>query len=137
MPTPPTPPASPTTSAWHWEKAVKYAVEGIKTALLLNGVAAIALMTFANTHTLSVWGIAALLVFAFGAMLSAIAFFCAYRTEQGYGNALYPEADQVDVWKKAQLWNAYTVITLLLSVSMFAGGAVMGAFALANQVAGK
>ena len=31
---------------WHWEQGTKYAVEGIKTTLLLNGAAAIALMTF-------------------------------------------------------------------------------------------
>jgi hypothetical protein len=37
-------------SHWHWEQGTKYAVEGIKTTLLLNGVAAIALMTFATTN---------------------------------------------------------------------------------------
>jgi hypothetical protein len=36
-------------SHWHWEQGTKYAVEGIKTTLLLNGAAAIALMTFATT----------------------------------------------------------------------------------------
>jgi hypothetical protein len=130
--TPPTPPTLPTTPEWHWGNAVKYSVEGIKTVLLLNGAAAIALMTFANTHPLSRWGFAALLVFAFGAMLSALAFTCAYRTEQGYGNALYPGANRIDLWNKAQKWNAYTIWTVLLSVLMFFAGAVMGAWALAN-----
>lgn len=36
---------------WHWEQGTKYAVEGIKTALLLNGAAAISLMTFATQKT--------------------------------------------------------------------------------------
>ena len=33
---------------WHWEQGTKYAAEGIKATLLLNGAAAIALMTFAT-----------------------------------------------------------------------------------------
>jgi hypothetical protein len=33
-------------SEWHWKHGAKYAAEGIKTALLLNGAPAIALMTF-------------------------------------------------------------------------------------------
>jgi hypothetical protein len=125
-------PEGPTTSEWHWGNAIKYAAEGIKTVLLLNGAAAIGLMTFANIHAFSRLLIAALSVFAFGAMLSALSFMCAYRTETGYGNALYPGADRIDLWQKAQWWNKCTVIVLLLSVTMFAIGAVLAAFALAN-----
>jgi hypothetical protein len=40
-------------SHWHWEQGTKYAVEGIKTTLLLNGAAAIALMTFATANEFS------------------------------------------------------------------------------------
>ena len=125
-------PEQPTTSEWHWENAIKYSVEGIKTVLLLNGAAAIAVMTFANTHKFSSRLIAALLLFAVGAMLSAVAFVCAYRTEIGYGNALYPGADRIALWKKAQTWNAYTLGILFLSISMFAIGVALGAFALGD-----
>ena len=39
-------------SEWHWEQGTKYAVESIKTALLVNGAVGIALMTFANAQDL-------------------------------------------------------------------------------------
>jgi len=49
---------------WHWEQAGKFAVESIKTTLLLNGAAAIALMTFANTRKFS------------GALICPLVWFC-------------------------------------------------------------
>ena len=75
---------------WHWEQAIKYAVESIKTSLLLNGAAAIALMTFANTRKFSGALHTPLVLFAVGAMLSAIAFVTAYLCELAYGNAERP-----------------------------------------------
>ena len=58
-------------SEWHWEQGTKYAVESIKTALLVNGAAGIALMTFANMQNLPSAVIYPLFSFAIGAMLSA------------------------------------------------------------------
>jgi hypothetical protein len=59
---------------WHWEQAIKFAAESIKTTLLLNGAAAIALMTFAATRKFSGALHTPLVLFAVGAMLSAFAF---------------------------------------------------------------
>jgi hypothetical protein len=36
---------------WHWGEGTKYAIEGMKALLLLNGGAAIALLTFIGNHT--------------------------------------------------------------------------------------
>jgi hypothetical protein len=73
---------------WHWEQGNKYAVEGIKTTLLLNGTAAIALMTFAtNTQRFSSLLLCPLLSFAGGAMFSVFAFVAAYMAQLVYGNA--------------------------------------------------
>lgn len=119
---------------WHWEQAIKYAVEGIKTALILNGAAAIALMTFANTHVVTLNGKLALFLFALGAMLAAIAFLFSYRTQVLFGNAELPEAEQYrnTIWRLAQRWNTATVLTLVLSIVVFLAGAFLGAFTITN-----
>lgn len=74
---------------WHWEQGNKYALEGMKVLLALNGGAAIALLTFAS-HTsgqLSVGGVGrALLAFGAGSFLAVFVFFCAYMTQLFYGN---------------------------------------------------
>ena len=114
-------------SEWHWEQGVKYAVESIKTTLLLNGAAAIALMTFINTRQISCGVRLALVLFALGAMLSAFAFMCAYFTELSYGNAGVPGADKDHAWKKGQRWNSGTAVMALLSVAMFCVGAILTA----------
>ena len=56
-------------SEWHWEQGTKYAVESIKTALLVNGAAGIVLMTFANVQNLPSAVIYPLFSFATEAML--------------------------------------------------------------------
>ena len=94
------------TTEWHWEEGNKYAVEGIKTSLLLNGAAAIALMTFASTHDPSSGMKCALFLFALGAIFSAIAFMGAYYAQLHYGNAEFPgNVDKNRDWRKGQRIN--------------------------------
>ena len=108
---------------WHWEQGVKYAVEGIKTALLLNGAAAIALMTFANTRKFSGALHTPLILFAVGAMLSAIAFVAAYLCEVAYGNAERPDnADREQDWKHGQRLNQAAMFWVSLSLVAFLVG---------------
>ena len=102
---------------WHWEQGIKYATESIKTTLLLNGAAAIALMTFANARKFSGALHTPLVLFAVGAMLSAIAFVVAYLCQVEYGNA-----DQDRSWKKGQRLNRAAVIIVVLSVFAFLAG---------------
>ena len=109
-------------SEWHWEQGVKFAVEGIKTSLLLNGAAAIALVTFANTHDLSRGMRLSIFLFAVGAMVSATAFLAAYMTQLEYGNGEIPNitADQHDrSWKRGQRWNKAALVLVLISVFVF------------------
>jgi hypothetical protein len=118
---------------WHWERAAKYAAEGIKTALLLNGAAAIALMTFANTRKFSGALISPLIWFAAGAMVSAIAFSAAYLCELTYGNAQrtgISEADRNRIWKGGQRWNMLAIILVFLSVLAFLVGVILTGVAL-------
>ena len=110
---------------WHWEQGIKYATESIKTMLLLNGAAAIALMTFANARKFSGALHTPLVLFAVGAMLSALAFVVAYLCQVEYGNAVRPgieKADQDRSWKKGQRLNRAAVIIVVLSVFAFLAG---------------
>lgn len=109
-------------SEWHWEQGIKYAVEAIKTTLLLNGAAAIALMTFAGTHSITGGVKLAIFLFACGAMVSAVAFLAAYMTQLQYGNAEVPGVDKGKIWRKAQRWNGVAGCLVIMSVVVFVTG---------------
>lgn len=113
------------TPEWHWEQGIKYAVEGIKTSLLLNGAAAIALMTFANTHEAFGGMKLALFLFSLGAIVSAIAFMGAYYSQLNYGNAEVPGPGKDGFWRKGQNWNKATAIMVVASVAIFFGGSLV------------
>ena len=118
---------------WHWEQAIKYAVESIKTSLLLNGAAAIAVMTFANTRKFSGALHTPLVLFAVGAMLSTIAFVTAYLCELAYGNAKRPGIDDARgdrIWKGGQRWNKAAMVFVVLSVLAFLVGIILTGAAL-------
>jgi hypothetical protein len=118
---------------WHWEQAIKFAAESIKTTLLLNGAAAIALMTFAATRKFSGALHTPLVLFAVGAMLSAFAFLAAYLCQVEYGNAVRPgigEAERDQSWKKARHRNWAAIIIVILSAVAFFGGIILTGVAL-------
>lgn len=125
---------------WHWEQGVKYAIEGIKTSLLLNGVAAISLMTFVSHKTLSWYIIVALVLFALGAMTSAVTFLAAYKTQLEYGNAevgleinLNDKERKYEVWSKGIYWNGWCIGLVFLSIFFFFTGIMFTAAALLHQ----
>jgi hypothetical protein len=113
---------------WHWEQGTKYAAEAIKTTLLLNGAAAIALMTFATTHTQKVSLLLIPLVsFVVGAALSTLAFFDAYMAQLYFGNAEGYRSDsdvltKLGLWKQGQRWSHGAIGSLWLSVLAFGFG---------------
>jgi hypothetical protein len=112
---------------WHWEQGSKYGIEGLKTALLLNGAAAIALMTFANTREFSSALVCTVVLFALGALFPAVAFCTAYLTQLEYGNAERPNlaGDEKDrIWRRGRCWNQVSIILLLLSMVFFVIGTV-------------
>jgi hypothetical protein len=123
------------TKEWHWAEGTKYAIECVKTALLLNGAAAIALMTFANARSFSVALVAwPLRWFAAGAALAAIAFFLAYLTQLEYGNAehlIYTDAVRADHWEKAKRTHRWAAYVVLASVVMFVVGILWASVVLA------
>ena len=101
---------------WHWEQGTKFAHEGIKVLLTLNGGAAIALLTFAG-HASSPLGITrvgyALLAFGAGALSAAVTFLTAYLTQLEYGN---------DKWTKATFWHNASYFVISGSIASFVIG---------------
>jgi hypothetical protein len=113
---------------WHWEQGTEYAAEAIKTTFLLNGAAAIALMTFAtNTQKFSSLLICPLMSFVFGAGFSALAFFAAYMAQLIFGNAAQAKAEGHSneynrLWKGGQRWSYGAIGFVGLSVVAFGLG---------------
>jgi hypothetical protein len=122
---------------WHLDQATKYAIEGIKTALLLNGAAAIALMTFANTRQFSGALITPLYCFAIGALLSTIAFFCASQAQVVYGNASrtgISEKEANELWVGGSRWTIGAIVWVTLSLLAFFVGIYLTGIALPKLV---
>jgi hypothetical protein len=106
---------------WHWTEGNKYAVEGMKTLLLLNGGAALALLAFfgnrgkdaANSNEIVQAAGNALLMFGLGALSAGLVFIFGYLTQLEYGNENQP---------KASIWHNLTYGAILLSIVLFVGG---------------
>ena len=114
----------PLTAEWHWEQGNKYAIEGMKVLLLLNGGAAIALMTFlghlANADRKAAMAMAgwSLVCFGIGALLATVVFVTADLTQLEYGN----EALKGKLQPSARRWHAITYWVVCGSVGAFLGG---------------
>ena len=100
---------------WHWAEGNKYAIEGIKTLLLLNGGSAVALLAFIGN-----WKEgprpsigSALLWFGAGALCAAVAFIGAYMTQLNYGSRRQSIAER---------WHRITYLLILLSAVAFGLG---------------
>jgi hypothetical protein len=106
---------------WHWGEGTKFAIEGIKTLLLLNGGSAVALLAFLGSKTkpdaasiaiAKSFGFA-LVCFGAGALLAAFVFMSAYLTQLEYGNG---------TWSKATRWHTCTYVMFSLSAISFVAG---------------
>lgn len=72
---------------FHWAEGMKYVTEGVKIQFLMNGGAAIGILTFiGNQGMKSGWMIAALVLFALGCAATAIVFALCYLTQLYCGN---------------------------------------------------
>jgi hypothetical protein len=112
---------TPQEQQWHWAEGTKYALEAMKALLLLNGAAAIGLLTFiANRSGMTVATKAAiespvgnsLTAFGVGAISAAVVFALAYATQIHYGNGS----------TAAPKWHFVTYVFLILAVAGFVVG---------------
>ena len=98
-------------SKWHWSEGNRYALEGMKVLLALNGGAAIALMTFVG-HSTRIINMGAagrsLVIFGVGALLAAFVFFCGYQAQMYYGNAALNETPPRSYWMAGSLTSRFS-----------------------------
>jgi hypothetical protein len=113
---------------WHWTEGNRYAIEGIKTLLLLNGGAAISLMAFLGGRTTAPRSIDiahaagnSLLTFCMGALAASLVFFFAYLTQLQYGNRnFYP----------ALVLHLACYLMFAISVALFVAGVYFARLAI-------
>lgn len=109
---------------WHWEQGNKYALEGMKVLLLLNGGAAVALMTFlghlANDDRKAAMATAgwSLVWFGLGALLATVVFITAYLAQLEYGKEALSGKPQPWAWR----WHLSTYVVIGGSVIAFLAG---------------
>jgi hypothetical protein len=126
--------SNPAKGQWHWGEGMKYALEGIKTLFILNGAAALAMLTFiGNTKTQSGPLVAAMVFFAVGAFMGAPTLWCAYLTQLNYGNAcmhIASDPSHATTWEVAVTWQNWTYIFAAGGLILFLGGVVTAACGL-------
>lgn len=110
---------------WHWAEGNKYAVEAAKSILLVNGAAAVAMLTFIGTLKLQPTPtlIFSMVIFALAAVASALLFVIAYLTQLHYGNQNI---------ERARRWHSKTYILLLIIVVLFISGISLAAHGFFN-----
>ncbi|SHM06858.1 hypothetical protein SAMN05444159_7587 [Bradyrhizobium lablabi] len=112
---------TPQEQQWHWGEGTKYAIEGMKALLLLNGGAAIALLTFIGSHapsgsnkTLIAQAIGnSLISFGVGTVSAATTFVAGYLTQLYYGNGSTSTAIR---------WHQLTYVLVIVCVAGFIAG---------------
>ena len=73
---------------WHWAEGTKFVIEAGKALMLINGGAAISILTFlGNKQIQSPPSVNAIFCFAFGALFAAGLFGSSYATQLYYGNS--------------------------------------------------
>jgi hypothetical protein len=101
---------------WHWEQGIKYAIEGTKALLLLNGGAAVALLAFLPNMQDRAPTANSLVCFGVGALLAVVVFIFAYLTQLYYGNQMN---------KVALTFHLTTYLLFLLAIIAFLSGLVL------------
>ncbi len=120
-------------SKWHWAEGNKYALESIKALLIVNGAAAVSILTFiGNTKTSQNIVIHtrpfvyAMVCFAAGAASAVLTMIFAYLTQLHYGNAQAEASAQ----KQAARWHRTTYVGLLIGLVFFCSGVAFAACGL-------
>jgi hypothetical protein len=115
--------SDPNEQHYHWDRGHTYVVEGAKQLILINGGAAIGVMTFAgNSHFSVSWLLVVSIgFFALGALSGTIVFLFAFLAELKYGNG---------EWEAGQREHRKAYSPALGAAALFAVGMMMAAVAL-------
>jgi hypothetical protein len=113
---------------WHWAEGMKYALEGIKLLFILNGAAAISILTFiGNTKAGSALLVSAMICFASGAAMTVVVMMTAYLTQLFYGNASMKQGVSTSSWPAAVKMHYAAYVFIVVSILCFAAGAILAA----------
>ena len=121
------------TAKWHWAEGMKYALEGMKTLFILNGAAAVSILTFiGNVKSKSEFLIFAMLAFALGAASVIFTMLLAYLTQLHYGNANHSISsnDLASTWNTGVRYHYGVYVFMALGAVFFILGAVLAAIGL-------
>ena len=112
---------------FHWAEGMKYVTEGVKIQFLMNGGAAIGILTFiGNAGMKSGWMITSLFLFALGCAATAVAFALCYLTQLFYGNhALDPNSGH---YLRAGTYHKSTYGAVICSLLFFIMGISCAAY---------
>jgi hypothetical protein len=104
---------------WQWGMGITYALEAGKSLILINGAAAVGILTFIGNHPPKAFAIfRAINMFSAGAMLGVPFFAFAYLAQLYYGNRSFDSKAH----NKALFWHWCAYLTALASVGVFAWG---------------
>jgi hypothetical protein len=119
---------------WHWGEGMKYALEGIKMIYIINGAAALSVLTFVGNIKLhSGYLVSAMLVFSFGTLSGAPSMLFAYLTQLYYGNSDALTNDQELSRRQRMLasrWHICTYVSVIVGLLLFLTGASLAAHGL-------
>jgi len=104
---------------WHWGEGTKYAIEGAKSMLIINGAASVSVLTFiGNVKVHSKYLIYSMISFGFGVLFSVLILVFAYSAQLNYGNNNFSYAHR---------WHVLTYAAVIFSVALFVAGIGMAA----------
>lgn len=123
---------------WHWAEGMKYALEGMKSTFILNGAAAVSILTFiGNAKAKSFYLIISMVLFSFGAASGVLTMLFAYWAQLYYGNAemeMQSTPTNGGFHAKMALKNhSFAYATIALGVLLFFVGIVVAAKGLAGE----
>jgi hypothetical protein len=105
---------------FHWGEGLKFATEGIKGFFLLNGAAAISILTFiGNANNGDDKLVYAMFCFALGALIGPVSFLFAYLTQLQYGNQNFTSALR---------YHNVTYASIILGMLFFLAGVVLAGY---------
>ncbi len=107
---------------WHWGEGLKYAHELLKSLLIINGAAAVSMLTFiGSTKLLNGPIIVGMISFGLGVAFAVLAMLGAYLTQLHYGNAEVPSHNS-SIWRTAGVFHNVTYAAGLSSLFLFGAG---------------
>lgn len=129
---------------FHWAEGMKYALEGMKSLLILNGAATLSVLTFVGNSKRSEDGniylfqtdilVYSMVCFALGAVTGPIVLFLAYITQLQYGNSGRNLFDVKGYWTKGVLWHYLAYAVFVGGILLFLGGVVLAGCAFKQAI---